>query len=94
MRIPREHMFCKRQEVTPEGKYVKHSKGKGSSKAHYATMLQARAGMIAISGGKLAIASTIATRYSCVRRQGFMEHHSQSVSYLAKECQIIDYQVK
>ena len=56
-------------------------------------MMQARAGMVQIAGGKLAIASTVATRYSAVRRQGFMDT-SQNVSYQSKETQIIDYQIQ
>ena len=74
--------------------YVTSTKAKeGNSKAHYATMMQARAGMIEISGGKLAMAATIAARYSCVRRQGFIEDQ-QGMSHKAKENQIIDYQVQ
>ena len=45
---------------------------------HFLTMMSARAGMVSIAGGKLAIAATIATRYSCVRRQGFVDR-SQNV---------------
>lgn len=91
VRIPREHLFGKRQHVTPEGKYVKHGRAdKGNDKAHYATMMQARAGMIQIAGGKLGIAATIATRYSCVRRQGFADAKA-GISYKSEERQIIDY---
>ena len=97
VRIPRTHMFSKRQQVTAEGLYVhtesKEGAKKGNSKAHYATMMQARAGMIQTAGGKLGIAATIAARYSCVRRQGF-EETSAGVSFKGKENQIIDYQVQ
>ena len=48
--------------------------------------------MISIAGGKLGIAATIATRYSCVRQQGFFKGTSEA-SYQAPERQIIDYQV-
>jgi acyl-CoA oxidase len=44
-------------------------------------------------GGKLAVASTIAIRYSCVRRQGFVES-SQDISYKSEERKILDYQVQ
>lgn len=91
VRIPRKHMFAKRQEVTPEGRYIKHTKG--SDKMHYLTMMSARAGMVSIAGGKLAIAATIATRYSCVRRQGFVDR-SQNISYTSEENKIIDYQMQ
>jgi hypothetical protein len=35
----------------------------------------------AAAGARLGIAATIATRYSCVRRQGFMDT-AQDISYL------------
>ena len=83
VRIPREHMLAKRQYVTADGRYVKRGGGgggaggsnnktkkkKGGSKMHYATMMQARAGMINIAGGRLACGATTATRYACVRKQ-------------------------
>lgn len=37
------------------------------------TMVSARANMIGSSYVKLAVAATIATRYSCVRKQGFKD---------------------
>jgi len=86
VRIPRQHMLEKRQHVDPDGTYVKHSKGGGSDKLHYLTMMSARAGMVAIGGGKLSIASTIAARYSCVRQQGFVEGEDGT------EAKIMDYQ--
>ncbi len=75
VRIPRLHILSKRQHVEPDGTYVRHGSGDkgGASKAHYLTMMQARASMVSGAGGKLAIAATIATRYSCVRRQGFVD---------------------
>lgn len=38
--IPREHMLCRRQSVTPEGEYRKHGreKGSGTEYAHYLTV--------------------------------------------------------
>ena len=50
--------------------------------------------MCNIAAGKLAMAATIAVRYSCCRRQGFEESSSPSGSFLAPEKQIIDYQVQ
>jgi hypothetical protein len=64
----------------------------GNGKAHYATMMQARAGMIQSAGGKLASGATIAARYSCVRRQGFVD--DGHVKFQSRENQIIDYQVQ
>src|SRR4051812_39634129 len=37
VRIPREHLFSKRQHVEPDGTYVKHGRegGSGTERAHY-----------------------------------------------------------
>ena len=48
--------------------------------------------MVHGGGGKLAAAATIAARYSCVRRQGFVSGEA-GVSFRAPERKIIDYQV-
>lgn len=98
VRVPRKHMCAKRQKVRRDGTYVKKGGGagkgkKGADKLHYATMMQTRAAMMSISGGKLAIGAVIATRYSCVRRQGFA-NTSKGVSYLSPERPILDYQVQ
>lgn len=95
VRIPREHMLCKRQVVKKDGTYVKFSKKKAdkNDKKHYATMMNARAGMIHISSGKLAIAVTIAVRYSAVRHQGFVDT-GRSASYLSPERPILDYKMQ
>ena len=58
------------------------------------TTITMLAGMCNISAGKLAMAATIAVRYSCCRRQGFEESSSSSGSFLDPEKQIIDYQVQ
>ena len=44
VRIPREHMLCKRQHVEPDGSYVVHrgegqEKAKGGEKLHYVVMM-------------------------------------------------------
>ena len=49
--------------------------------------------MCNIAAGKLAMAATIAVRYSCCRLQGFADSHT-STTFLAPERQIIDYQVQ
>jgi hypothetical protein len=60
---------------------AKQGKSGKSGNLHYVTMLMARAAMIRQSGGMLARAVTIATRYSFVRRQGFLD--PESVAALA-----------
>jgi acyl-CoA oxidase len=91
VRIPREHMFSKYQEITKDGKYVKSEK-KTNPKLHYATMMFTRGMMVGGAAAALARASTIAIRYSCVRRQGFS--NPESVTFSDPEYQIIDYQVQ
>ncbi len=86
VRIPREHMLSKYQQVTPEGKYVP-SPQKTNSKMHYATMMFTRGAMVRSAGGKLAIATTIAIRYSCVRKQGFADTR-RGQSFRSEERQV------
>jgi len=92
VRIPRDMMFSKFQRVTEKGEY-KVSKKKSNEKLGYATMMYTRGFMVRLAGGILARAVTIAMRYSCVRRQGFVDT-SRNVSYKSLERQIIDYQVQ
>eukprot|EP01096_Ripella_sp_DP13-Kostka_P008124 TRINITY_DN301_c0_g2_i3.p1 TRINITY_DN301_c0_g2~~TRINITY_DN301_c0_g2_i3.p1 ORF type:complete len:1349 (-),score=671.96 TRINITY_DN301_c0_g2_i3:116-4162(-) len=91
VRVPRKFLLSRYQHVSPQGEYIKSSK-KTNDKLHYATMMFTRGGMVKLAGGKLAKAVTIATRYSCVRRQGFSS--STSTSYRAEERPIIDHQVQ
>ncbi len=44
--------------------------------------------------GALAKAATVATRYSCIRKQGFENASRADISYLSSEVQIIDHQVQ
>ncbi|KAH9255374.1 hypothetical protein BASA81_006493 [Batrachochytrium salamandrivorans] len=91
VKVPREHLMGKRQHVEPDGTYVKHTAKGGNEHAHYLTMMNARAGMVNIASGKLAIGATIAARYSCVRLQGFTSNAS-NVSFRSEENAIIEYQ--
>jgi acyl-CoA oxidase len=90
VRIPREHMLSKYQHVTPDGKYVKDQKA--NPKIAYATMLFTRGMMVGGAASALSRAAVIATRYSCVRRQGFVDPENKS--FTSSEVQIIDYQVQ
>eukprot|EP01125_Pyxidicula_operculata_P014747 TRINITY_DN494_c0_g3_i1.p1 TRINITY_DN494_c0_g3~~TRINITY_DN494_c0_g3_i1.p1 ORF type:complete len:482 (-),score=120.82 TRINITY_DN494_c0_g3_i1:88-1533(-) len=93
VRVPRENMLSKYQQVDEDGNYVKAAKeGKGNDKLHYATMMFARGGLVMMASGHLAKAVTIATRYSAVRKQGFED--TKSSSFRAPEKQIIDHQVQ
>jgi len=97
VRIPRTHMLSKRQEVLPDGTYVKKKSGVGKNETvaqrmSYLTMMGARAGMAAGAASMLQRSVTTAVRYSCVRKQGFID--TKSTGYLAPENAVIDYQMQ
>lgn len=54
--------------------------------------LSSRGHMVKVSGAMLGRAVTIAIRYSCVRKQGFVEPEKAN-SYKSEERAIIDHQV-
>ena len=91
VRVPRRHMLSKYQHVSPTGEYIKSEK-KTNEKMHYLTMMNARGAMIRGAAGYLGRAVTIATRYSCVRRQGFVS--SKARSFRAEERFLVDHQVQ
>jgi acyl-CoA oxidase len=92
VRIPREFMLSRYQEVSPDGQLIKSPAKEKNAKLLYTTMIFTRGAMVKTSGGFLARAATIATRYSCVRTQGFLE--TKRGSFKSAERQIIDYQVQ
>ncbi|KAL6074611.1 Acyl-coenzyme A oxidase (Acyl-CoA oxidase) [Balamuthia mandrillaris] len=67
VRIPRENMLMRYQQVSPEGVYT--APPKSLSKIGYATMIRIRAGIVATASTTLAKACTIAIRYGAVRCQ-------------------------
>ena len=98
VRIPRDLLLSKRQEVLPDGTYVKKSSGAGKNKVvaqrmSYLTMMGARAGMAGGAASALQRSVTTAVRYSCVRKQGFVDTKSGE-GYLAAENAVIDYQMQ
>lgn len=58
-------MLSKFVKVTPEGNYIAE---KVSHQVHYTTMNMTRAWMVGTAASRLAFASTIAARWSSVRR--------------------------
>ena len=91
VRIPREHMLTKYRRITREGKF--EDVVKADPKVHYTTMMTTRACMVNTAAARLAQASTIAIRYSCVRQQGFVES-SKNTSFKDPEVKIIDYKIQ
>ena len=86
----------KRQHVEPDGTYVKHGKpdaSAASQRGHYLTMMSARIALVGGAAGALGRASTIAIRYSLVRRQGFKATTDTSQGFRGQENQIIDYRM-
>lgn len=65
LRVPRHHMLARFAHVTPEGEF----KRTGSELLMYACMLVMRGTLCMFSSLLLSISTTIAIRYSCVRRQ-------------------------
>ncbi|XP_078699304.1 peroxisomal acyl-coenzyme A oxidase 1-like [Branchiostoma floridae x Branchiostoma belcheri] len=83
VRIPRENMLMKFARVEPDGTYVQPA----SSKLAYSNMVYLRGTFVMAAAQALASASTIAVRYSCVRRQSEMKPGEP-------EPQILDYQTQ
>eukprot|EP01083_Nonionella_stella_P043951 118551_1 len=92
VRVPRDRMLAKYQQVLPDGTYVKNEK-KRNPVTHYYTMLATRASIVRRAAFMLARAVTIAVRYSAIRKQGF-EAAEQGISHMSPEVCIMDYQVQ
>jgi acyl-CoA oxidase len=105
--IPRRNMAMRFATVDKHGNYSRKHVSNAVSKIAYITMMQVRAYIVHEAGKNLAMACTIAIRYSAVRRQGFddtkkaIESSSSSTTTVAaaagdnepkaKELQILDY---
>uniref|UniRef100_A0A914D786 Acyl-CoA oxidase n=1 Tax=Acrobeloides nanus TaxID=290746 RepID=A0A914D786_9BILA len=66
VRTPRRSMFMKHAKVLPDGRYVPPV----HDKLNYSAMVFIRAAMASSMAYHLLLASTIAVRYSAIRRQG------------------------
>ena len=82
--VPRRNMAMRFATVDEHGKYSKKHVSDAVSKVAYITMMQVRAYIVNEAGKNLAVACTIAIRYSAVRRQGFGPDGQQ-------ELQILEY---
>lgn len=83
VRIPRENMLMKNNQVLEDGTFVKAP----SSKLTYGTMMFVRVVIVRDAAGHLGKAVTIATRYSAIRRQSEMKPGEP-------EPQIMDYKTQ
>jgi acyl-CoA oxidase len=83
--IPRRNMAMRFAHVDERGNYQRKTVSDAAQRISYITMMQVRAYICNEAGKNLAMACTIAIRYSAVRRQGFADDHAKS------ELQILDY---
>ncbi|XP_077990268.1 peroxisomal acyl-coenzyme A oxidase 1-like isoform X1 [Glandiceps talaboti] len=80
-RIPRRNMLMRHSKVEPDGTYIKPK----AQRLTYGTMVFVRMSIVHGAAQSLAMAATIAIRYSAVRRQ-------TELTPGGKEPQIMDYQ--
>ena len=83
--IPRRNMAMRFSTVDENGKYEKVSVSDAASKISYITMMQVRSYIVMEASRGLRTGTTMAIRYSAVRRQGFKSNDSK------EENQILDY---
>jgi acyl-CoA oxidase len=86
--IPRRNMAMRFATVDEDGNYSSKVDSSGpASKIAYISMMQVRSYIIDEAGKHLAMACTIAIRYSAVRRQGFADPNAAG----GDELQVLDY---
>ncbi|GMH52997.1 hypothetical protein TrRE_jg6324 [Triparma retinervis] len=84
VRVPLDNMAMRFVKVDGDGRYSKRGGGSATQKIAYLTMMQVRAQIVGMAGLNLAMATTIAVRYSAVRVQGYDAKGK-------KEVQILNY---
>ena len=86
VRVPLSNMAMRFVSVDGRGRYKKNTANasEASEKISYLTMMQVRAQIVGMASQALAMATTIAVRYSAVRLQGFDSSGK-------RERQILDY---
>ncbi|RKP23834.1 acyl-CoA dehydrogenase/oxidase, partial [Syncephalis pseudoplumigaleata] len=87
VRIPRSNMLMRHVELTRDGQLKR--RGQNDQRHVYGTLLYARVNIVADAMMALAQGTTIATRYSLVRRQF---SHAESNSNAATEVVVLDHQ--
>jgi acyl-CoA oxidase len=85
VKIPRRNMAMRFAQVDKSGNYKKNIISDAASKISYITMMQVRAYIIMEASRNLRFGTTIAIRYSAVRKQGFKNGDNK------EENQILDY---
>ena len=94
VRIPMDRMFSKYSTVTPEtGEYI--AAPRSLSKFRYISMMLARTSIVRIAYKMCAKATTIAIRYSAVRKQGFKSQATGGGGVVKKEEHaVLDYKMQ
>ena len=91
VKIPRRNMAMRFASVDEDGNYKKVGSD-AASKVAYLTMMQVRAYIIHSSNEALAMACTIAIRYSTIRRQGYnADVEKKRETNAPNELQVLDY---
>ena len=85
--IPRRNMAMRFATVDKNGVYSKKTVSEAASKVAYITMMQVRSFIIMEASKNLRLGTTMAIRYSAVRKQGFKSNGGNS----REENQILDY---
>jgi len=88
VKIPRRNMAMRFAEVDKNGVYKKKIISDAASKVAYITMMQVRAFIVIEASKALRMGTTIAIRYSAVRKQGFKKEGKDGSK---EENQILDY---
>nr|QJU71798.1 acyl CoA oxidase [Gambierdiscus pacificus] len=91
VRIPRFNMFAKNQQVTREGEYMPAAPK--LSKFKYISMMSTRVAFVGMSAQSVAKTAVIATRYACVRHQGFKDTTAENPLALG-ENRVIEYKMQ
>ncbi|KAF4661735.1 hypothetical protein FOL47_006555 [Perkinsus chesapeaki] len=83
VKVPLEALLAGKGQVSPDGRFIPNPDA--DKRLEHSSMVATRAGWISLSGGLIAKAATIATRYSHVRRQGRSPHSPRA------EARLIDH---
>jgi len=86
VRVPRESLLMRYAKVDSNGNYTRPP----HSKISYLTMVKVRSGLVSSASCFLAMATCIATRYSAIRKQGYLPGESKN----QPETTILDFQLQ
>jgi alkylation response protein AidB-like acyl-CoA dehydrogenase len=85
VRVPREHLLMRWAKVAADGTFTRPP----HDKLAYGTMIMIRAGIVVDSARVLQRATTIAVRYSCVRRQFAPREGAPEQKARSRRCRLL-----